>query len=102
MPAASLRGWCFSRTAPSPLSARQMISLPGLVRRHSGAISEPVAGVLYHEILPGSGHNLRSNRPDAMWRLLAMTGVVWLGPPDTGPAQAVICLQLPPHASRGA
>ena len=34
-----------------------------------------------HEILPGSGHNLRPNRFEAIWRLLAMTGVVWLGPP---------------------
>ena len=48
----------------------------------SGVISAQVLpGMPYHEMLPGSGHNLRSNRLQAMWRLLAMTGGVWLGPP---------------------
>ena len=34
-----------------------------------------------HALLPGSGHNLRSNRAWVMQRLLALTGGVWLGPP---------------------
>ncbi len=44
-----------------------------------------------HEILPGSGHNLRPNRVWTMWRLLALTRGVWLGPARSVRHRPSIC-----------
>jgi hypothetical protein len=60
-----------------------------LALKRFGAISAQVRAD--HAILPGSGHNLRPNRLQVMWRLLAMVQLMWLGPPSIGPARAVIC-----------
>src|SRR5437899_3715136 len=81
MLAASARIWHFWTKARSPLQGWLRISSIALDRMPSGAISAiEAAALLDHNILPGSGHNLRPNRQRVIRRLLALSGGVWLGP----------------------